>query len=129
MNRRSDRALQRELKELEGVTGQAAARRRNHLRQTLKCRERRAKLIADLGGACDCCGSTHDLEFDHYPKRADWERRGVNQWVRQKRYEADAAAGNLRLLCSRCNGAAGGAVGNIDAIQNGVAKNGKPIPF
>lgn len=110
----SDEQLRLELAELEGLRGRAAGRRRRHIRERLFVRERRARLVERLGGRCVCCGSTDDLEFDHYPALADWAgniRRGMSQRQRMDLYERDADADKLRLLCATCNGGAGGILG------------------
>jgi 5-methylcytosine-specific restriction endonuclease McrA len=74
-------------------------------------RKRRDALIEKLGGACARCGQTAEesgyaLEFDH-PHGRDWEPRKLNRWSRVVRYERDAEAGRLRLLCKQCNSADG----------------------
>lgn len=68
---------------------------------------RRGTLIIQLGGRCAQCGATSELEFDH-PRGRDWEPSRLNRHQRMKRYEADAAAGQLQLLCRSCNGADNG---------------------
>ena len=67
----------------------------------------RRRLIAEMGGICTSCGDDEDtsgfaLEFDH-PNGRDWTPRKKNRWVRMTLYWRDWRAGNLRLLCKRCN--------------------------
>lgn len=61
-------------------------------------RRRRAALLARLGGRCAVCGTKERLEFDH-PLGRDYDPASLSGWRRIKRYEADARAGNLRVLC------------------------------
>jgi len=63
---------------------------------------RRMQLITDLGGRCENCGAIEKLEFDH-PHGREWTPRKHDVLTRLKKYAADYAAGNLRLLCSHCN--------------------------
>mgnify|MGYP003869586845 CR=1 FL=1 len=76
---------------------------------------RRKALIQKLGGKCAVCGLEHNLEFDHYPKRCEFEHKKLSRWTRLKRYEEDAAKGNLRLLCKKCNKSHGGAISAWEA--------------
>lgn len=68
---------------------------------TLK--QRRAKLIAALGGKCYMCESKIDLEFDHIHGR-NWTPREVAHSKRMTIYEEEASRGLLRLLCKVHNG-------------------------
>lgn len=70
-------------------------------------RRRRDALVARLGGACVRCHASERLEFDH-PRGRSWHPKRVSRWRRIKLYELDADAGNLRLLCRRCNARDGG---------------------
>ena len=65
-------------------------------------RRMRSELIQRMGGVCANCGTTENLEFDH-PFGREWSPRDISSHMRLKRYEADLAAGNLRLLCAQCN--------------------------
>jgi 5-methylcytosine-specific restriction endonuclease McrA len=65
---------------------------------------RRAALLAKLGGKCALCGSDHGLEFDHIdPATRTWKARGKSRLSLIRRYEHEAAAGLLRVLCLWCN--------------------------
>jgi 5-methylcytosine-specific restriction endonuclease McrA len=88
---------------------------------------RRQALIDKLGGKCTICGSIKKLEFDHYPKRCDFDHNKLSQWTRLKRYEQDAEAGNLRILCSKCNQSHGGAVRAWEAGHITSEGEGTPI--
>jgi 5-methylcytosine-specific restriction endonuclease McrA len=122
--RRADATIRREIAALEGFTSEKALRRRKRLLELLALRGRRAALVARLGGVCACCGSAKDLELDHYPERARVELRRMSQGQRQREYEREAERGNLRLLCSRCNGSAGGCFGNLANIAR---QEGTPL--
>jgi len=63
---------------------------------------RRIVLEALLGGECWACGSTSPLHFDH-PSGRDYAPSSLSSHQRMKRYERDAAQGELRLLCASCN--------------------------
>ena len=71
---------------------------------------RRARLISLLGGCCadGFCFETERLEFDH-PEGRDWEPRRLSRLQRIARYESDAVAGRLRLLCRAHNAIDGNA--------------------
>ncbi len=71
-------------------------------------RRRRAALVAQLGGVCQYgfCFETERLEFDHLEGR-EWQPRALSRLQRIARYEQDAAAGLLRLLCRSHNAADG----------------------
>jgi 5-methylcytosine-specific restriction endonuclease McrA len=65
---------------------------------------RRAALIQALGGCCVKCGTDKRLEFDHKdPATRTWQAKSLNQYMRLIRYEQDAAAGLIQLLCKRDN--------------------------
>lgn len=64
--------------------------------------QRRNFIIAALGGECEHCSSTHDLEFDHKGIRK-WSMK-LNQFQRMARYLKEFDRGKIRLLCSKCNG-------------------------
>lgn len=75
--------------------------------RTLKSyRAGRLSLIAAMGGACEQCGTTDDLQFHHTRPRT-WIARNVNRWVRLANYKREHAAGLLLLLCGVCNRQAG----------------------
>ena len=68
--------------------------------------ERRAALIARLGGCCVECGTTEDLEFDHVVERT-WVARDLFANQRIRAYERDADNGHLVLRCKKHNQAKG----------------------
>lgn len=65
-------------------------------------RRRRDELLSQLGRECVVCGSIEDLHFDHITP-ADWPRSAYSSHERIKLYKLEADAGNLRVLCGRCN--------------------------
>lgn len=69
------------------------ARRANQLR---------ADLIAWLGGVCEHCGATHDLEINHKEPR-DWQPRKLTHYRRVLRYWREAREGRVNVLCASCN--------------------------
>ena len=73
-------------------------------RQTCYARALRAKLIEQLGGRCTLCPSADPevLEFDHIRGRS-YNPNQLSYSSRMKRYEREAEAGLLRLLCGPCN--------------------------
>jgi len=76
-------------------------------RHKRRAAERRAELIAKLGGKCKCCGSTEDLEIDHINGRT-WNLREKSSDVRIAIYEREAKQGLLQILCKPCNASKGG---------------------
>ena len=79
------------------------ARKLSQARLAIQMRER---LVEVMGGKCVKCGATELLEF-HHPDGRDWVARKKNQAQRMRRYLQDFLLGNLELLCSACNKAAG----------------------
>jgi hypothetical protein len=67
----------------------------------------RARLMAKLGAHCAHCGSTEILEFDCKVPTGDRHHR-MDPSARMCYYHAQYRAGNLQVLCQRCNGAKGG---------------------
>ena len=65
-------------------------------------RDKRDELYLLMGGACQHCGETEDLQFDHItptgwvPSMYSWSSRIVE-------YRRAHAAGNLQLLCDSCH--------------------------
>ena len=74
-----------------------------------EAKRRRVALIARLGAVCQdgFCFEVTRLEFDHINGR-DWTPSALSALQRILRYEADAAAGLLRLLCRAHNAKDGG---------------------
>jgi hypothetical protein len=70
----------------------------------IEAARRRVALLVLLGGICQdgFCFEVERLEFDHLEGR-DWEPAALSTLQRIIRYEADAAAGKLRLLCRSHN--------------------------
>ena len=66
----------------------------------------RQRLLDELGGACALCGSGEDLEIDH-PAGVTYDPAKLSSSQRVSRYRAEARAGTVRVLCSRCNGSDG----------------------
>lgn len=64
----------------------------------------RRRLVLELGGRCEFCGSTtiSDLEIDHKYGRT-WTPREVSSSHRVSRYRSEARRGLLRVLCKSCN--------------------------
>lgn len=71
-------------------------------RRVQESRIRRQILIQAMGGRCEDCGDTEDLEF-HHTEHREWIAAELSRWERQKRYESEWADGVLMLLCSTCN--------------------------
>lgn len=76
----------------------------NPCRQTLWARALRQTLIKQLGGKCVLCPESdpRKMEFDHKDGR-DWVPNKLSYSARMKRYQREADAGKLRLLCQDCN--------------------------
>lgn len=70
-----------------------------------RAQERREALIQKLGGRCaniDCESPLENLELDHIHGR-DWNVIDYSQMGRVRKYEKEAAAGLLQVLCASCN--------------------------
>jgi 5-methylcytosine-specific restriction endonuclease McrA len=74
---------------------------------------RRQALIAEMGGRCTLCGSTEDLEFDHWPAPAPCSLSRFNSTHRLAHYRNCWKAGGLRLLCRACNASQGNPIGKL----------------
>lgn len=61
------------------------------------------QLIEFLGGRCEECGATHDLQVNHIYQR-DWQPRKLTHYRRVLRYWKEALAGEVNVLCEECNG-------------------------
>lgn len=74
-----------------------------HLQKQILVRRSNALKIK-LGGVCVQCGETDldELEF-HHPHGKNWRSRDVSRFERLRRYEQDAAAGLVELLCDDCH--------------------------
>lgn len=64
------------------------------------------RLIAQLGAKCSACGATSSLELDCIVPRGDDHHR-LEMSMRATFYRREARAGNLQVLCERCNAAKG----------------------
>jgi hypothetical protein len=68
----------------------------------IRMRRLRAKrwqiLIEILGGKCEVCGTTEDLQVDHLQPR-DWKRCETWSDVALKKHIEEAKAGKVQLLC------------------------------
>jgi 5-methylcytosine-specific restriction endonuclease McrA len=69
-----------------------------------KIKQRRRKLIKELGGRCVNCSAKRNLEFDHI-KAEDrtWSARKHSRWSRMVKYEREHRQGLIQLLCENCN--------------------------
>jgi hypothetical protein len=64
--------------------------------------QKKAELIAAMGGRCVECGTEENLQFDHkYVKT--WRSRDLYANQRIRRYIEEYEAGNLELRCKGCN--------------------------
>lgn len=71
-------------------------------RQTEYARRKRAALLVQLGNKCTDCGTVEGLEFEH-PQGRDWVVNMFSSSARMARYQREADAGLLSLLCGACN--------------------------
>lgn len=67
-------------------------------------KKRRLALIEKLGGKCVDCGTAAlaVLEFDHLTPRT-WKANRTGRMERIRRYEREAADGEIELRCRECN--------------------------
>lgn len=72
-------------------------------RQREWARRVRDELITKLGGKCQRCGSTDELEFDHICGEKPWVAKDKEWSHRISIYRKEAMDGKLQLLCSVCN--------------------------
>lgn len=63
---------------------------------------RRLELIEEMGGVCNYCGTTEDLQFNHTKKRT-WSSGAVSRVKRIELYRRDFEADVLNLACGDCN--------------------------
>lgn len=67
-------------------------------------RKRKLRIVEKLGGCCVVCGETDiDLLEFHHPAGKNWRSRDCSRTQRLKRYEEDADAGLVELLCDSCH--------------------------
>jgi 5-methylcytosine-specific restriction endonuclease McrA len=86
----------------------------------------RLRLIVQLGGRCVTCGLDNPLELEfHHLHTRTWTARHTSRWQRLAHYRREAAAGEVELLCSRCNRKAGKPPVQTDAER---AASEEPIP-
>lgn len=83
------------------------------LRQREWARKTRLKLRRILGLQCKQCGSRYymKLEFDCIKPTGHWHHRIEWSW-RMSFYNKQHKAGNLQLLCDRCNSKKGNTYGD-----------------
>lgn len=72
------------------------------LRRAARANLLKQQLIEFLGGRCEQCGETHDLQINHIYVR-DWEPRKVTHYRRVLRYWKEARRHEVNLLCEQCN--------------------------
>ena len=70
--------------------------------QTLKQGLLRLELIKRLGGKCQHCGATENLEVNHIYHK-EWSPKRVNSAKRLRLYLKEAEEGLVNLLCEDCN--------------------------
>ncbi|SRR5258708_3495609 len=63
---------------------------------------RRSKIIASLGGRCQCCTSTHNLQL-HVAGKRELKHHGAGSKQRASIYTKLWREGRLRLLCQMCH--------------------------
>ena len=68
----------------------------------------RERLLRILGGKCRHCGTTECLTFDCIIAQGHWHH-ALDTSSRMSFYRAQMRAGNLQVLCSRCNSIKGAA--------------------
>lgn len=71
-------------------------------------KRKRAELMAELGPVCVECGEDRvfKLCFDCIEPRGDYHHRGEAS-TRMSFYRREHAAGNIQVLCVKCNGRKG----------------------
>lgn len=67
-----------------------------------RANEIKAELISLLGGQCEGCSTTTDLEFNHIYGR-NWKVRSLTRYRRMLRYRKEAALNLIDLRCEECN--------------------------
>jgi 5-methylcytosine-specific restriction endonuclease McrA len=88
------------------------AKEKKRATRTARVREwvarKRVWLIEQMGGCCSNpeCRSLLNLEFHHKTVRT-WVARKVSRWQRMANYVREWKAGELELLCTKCNKKAG----------------------
>ena len=75
-------------------------------RQRNWARRKRDELRWVLGNECECCGCTEDLQFDCITP-CGRKHHGYGWAQRMSFYRRQMRAGNLQLLCGRCNAVKG----------------------
>jgi 5-methylcytosine-specific restriction endonuclease McrA len=60
------------------------------------------RLILQLGGKCEKCGSLSALTIDHI-EGCDFEHKAVEWSYRVSIYRREAKEGKLQVLCGKCN--------------------------
>lgn len=90
-------------------------------RQTRWAREKRAWMMAVLGGKCVRCALTTNLTFDCIRPTGDRHHR-MSSVQRVTYYMRQMRAGNLQVLCHACNSAKGAT--HQDAYRLTVSPDG-----
>lgn len=75
-------------------------------RHKLLARTHRAQLLLELGNLCVQCGSGSDLTFDCIIPQGHLHH-SMDASARMYFYRKQHRAGNIQILCRRCNGRKG----------------------
>jgi len=71
-------------------------------RNTIRAKAIKAELIERLGGKCELCPSSDDLQFDHRDG-SDWVLNKLSYLARMNLYKREVEENKIRLLCGTCN--------------------------
>jgi 5-methylcytosine-specific restriction endonuclease McrA len=73
-------------------------------RQAKWVKAARKRLLEELGGCCQRCGTMRKLEFDHIiPATRHWVNEQHGTYKRMLIYRAEAKLGLLQVLCRKHN--------------------------
>jgi len=72
-------------------------------RQKIWANQKRNQLIELYGGACEHCGSLHNLTFDLINPVKNRAHHRMDSSARTSFYVGQAQRNNLQLLCRSCN--------------------------
>ena len=81
----------------------------------------RARMVALLGGKCACCGRLSNLQLDCI-RPAGHLHHGTDPASRHVFYRRQMRAGNLQVLCARCNAYKGDHVISLPVLLELVSK-------